>query len=87
LKSPETPGDDIVYNGQMTDTQKLENSVITKFCCNLGMTPTKTFEKKQQANRENKILLSYVFKWHTHLVMDITFEAVLVIDCVTLKHK
>jgi hypothetical protein len=29
--------------------------VIRKFCCNLGMTPTKAFEKKQ-AKRENKIL-------------------------------
>jgi hypothetical protein len=48
FKSPETPDDDIVYNGKMTDTQKLENSVIIIFCCNLGMTTTKTFEKKQQ---------------------------------------
>jgi hypothetical protein len=57
LKSSETPDDDIVYNGEMTDTQKLENSVIIKFCCNLGMTPTKKFEKKtkKQVNRENKI--------------------------------
>jgi hypothetical protein len=55
LKSPETPDNNIVYNGKMTDTQKLENSVIIKFCCNLKMTPTKTFEKNQQENRENKI--------------------------------
>jgi hypothetical protein len=64
LKAPETPDEDIVYNGKMMDTQKLENSVIIKFCCNLGMTLTKTFEKKQQANRENKISISLVFKWH-----------------------
>jgi hypothetical protein len=73
LKSPETPDDDIVYYEKMTDMQKLENSVIIEICCNLGMTLTKTFEKKtQQANRENKISLSLVFKWHKKLVMDIT---------------
>jgi hypothetical protein len=55
LKSPETQDADIVYNGKMTDTQKLENSVIIELCCYLGMTPTKTFEKNQQAKRENKI--------------------------------
>jgi hypothetical protein len=46
LKSPETPDNDIVYNGKMTDTQKIENSMTITFCCNLGMTLTKTFEKK-----------------------------------------
>jgi hypothetical protein len=66
------PDNDIVYNGKMTDTQKLENSVIIKFCCNLGMTLTKTFGKKQQANRKNKISLSLVLKWHKKIVMDIT---------------
>ena len=45
--------------------RKLENRAIIKFCCNLEMTPTKTFEKKmQQAKKENKISLSLVFKWH-----------------------
>jgi hypothetical protein len=53
LKSPEMPDNDIVYNGKMTDTQKLEKNMIIKFCCNLGMTPTKAFEKKKQANGEN----------------------------------
>jgi hypothetical protein len=52
LKSLETPGDDIVYNGKMTDTQNLENSVIIKLCYNLGITPTKTFEKKAGEQRK-----------------------------------
>jgi hypothetical protein len=56
LISLETPDANIVYNGKMTDTQKLENCAIIKFCCNLGMTPVKTFEKNQQANREIKML-------------------------------
>jgi hypothetical protein len=67
LKSLETPDTYIVKNGKLTDKQKLENCAIIKFCCNLGRTPTKIFEKNQKVNRENKISQSLVFKWHKKL--------------------
>jgi hypothetical protein len=47
----ETPDADIVYNGKMTDMQKLENRAIIKFCCNLGMIPVKSFEKKSAGDQ------------------------------------
>ena len=45
LKTVDTISVNIIFNMKMTGTQKLENYLIIKFCCNVGMTRTKTFEK------------------------------------------
>lgn len=50
------------YN--MTDTGNIENRANIKFCTKLGMTPTQTYEKMQQASSGKTVSRSLVFKWH-----------------------
>ena len=50
------------FNVKMTETQKLENRAIIKFCCNLGMTSTKTFEKNaENEQREYNFTITSVY--------------------------
>ena len=49
---------------KMTDTEILENWAIIKFCTKLGMTPTQTYVKMQQASPGKTVSRSLVFKWH-----------------------
>jgi hypothetical protein len=64
LISVETPeACTIVYYGKITDTQKCQNQAIIKFCCNLGMKPTKTFVTISRRIENIKFHDHKSFKW------------------------
>ena len=48
----------------MSSSDRLEISVMIKFCHDLGKTPTQTLKMIQQMKREPLVSEALVFKWH-----------------------
>ena len=48
----------------MSSTESTETRAIIKFCANLGMTPTQTMKKMEEADMKNCACRALVFRWH-----------------------